>query len=162
MSTIIISGTPGTGKSTLAKVLVSKIKFKFLNIEPVLKKISEGYDKKKYCKIINLKKFNQEIIKLIKKEKKDFIIASHLIHHLPKEYVDLCLITQCSDLKALKKRLQKRKYSCKKIEENLQCEIFEICLSEARENGHKVLVVETSKKINFGKLIKEIKKKIKK
>ena len=66
-------------------------------------------------------------------------------HYLPKKYVDLCIVTKCG-LKKLKKRLEKRKYNKKKIRENLDCEIFDICLNEAMEKGHKVKIVDTSKK----------------
>jgi len=54
----------------------------------------------------------------------------------------LCIITK-TDLKRLKKRLQKRKYSKAKIDENMESEILDICLVEALENKHKVKVVYT-------------------
>ncbi len=160
MKVIIISGTPGTGKSTLARLLAPKLNFKILNLKPLLQKCSEGYDSQKKCLIIDTQKLNKEIIKKIKKEKENFILASHLAHYLPKRYVDLCLITKCSDLKELKKRLQKRKYSKKKIEENLQCEIFDLCLNEAKEKKHKILLVDTCKKINQKQLLNQIKKEL--
>lgn len=160
MKTIIISGTPGTGKSTLAKLLSKKLNFKHLNLKPLLKKTSEGYDRKKQCRIIDIKKLNEEIIKIIKKLKQNLILSSHLIHQLPKKYVALCLITKCSDLKKLRQRLQKRKYSKKKVGENLQCEIFEVCLNQAKQKKHRILVVDTCKKINQKKLIEKIKKSL--
>ena len=87
---------------------------------------------------------NKILIEIIEKSKKDLVIDSHLSHYLPKKYVDLCVVTKC-DLKVLKKRLEKRKYSKEKIRENLDVEIFDICLNEAKEKGHKVKVVDTSK-----------------
>ncbi len=160
MKAIIISGTPGTGKSALAKLLSQKLDLKNLNLKPLLKKNSEGYDRKKQCHIINTKKLNKEIIKIIKQSKENLILSSHLLHRLPKKYVNLCIITKCSDLKKLKQRLQKRKYSKKKIEENLQCEIFDICLNEAKKKKHNILVVDTCKKIDQKKLVTKIKKKL--
>jgi broad-specificity NMP kinase len=46
-------------------------------------------------------------------------------------------------LKKLKKRLEKRNYSKSKIRENLDAEIFDVCLVEAKEKGHKIKVIET-------------------
>jgi len=148
MKVLIISGTPGTGKTTLAKLLARKLNFKHLTLKLLLKKLSEGYDRKKQCYVINTKKLNQEVTKIIKQSKKPIIISSHLIHHLPKKLVNLCIITKCSNLKTLKQRLKARKYSKKKIEENLQCEIFDICLQEAKKKKHKILIIDTSKRID--------------
>ena len=83
--------------------------------------------------------------KLIKASKKDLVIDSHLSHHLPAKYVDLCYVMKC-DLKKLKKRLINRGYSNNKVRENLDAEILQVCLLEALLNKHRVKVVDTSKK----------------
>lgn len=142
---IIVSGTPGTGKTQVAKLIAKKRKLKYININKLIKKnkLYEKYDKKLKTYIVNTKKLNKFLIKLIKKEK-NVVIDSHLGHYIPKKYVDLCIITKC-DLKVLKKRLEKRKYSKEKIRENLDSEIFDICLREAEEIGHKIKVVDTTK-----------------
>jgi adenylate kinase len=67
---------------------------------------------------------------------------------LPSKYVDLCYVTKC-DLKTLKKRLEKRRYSKEKIRENLDAEILDVCLIEALENKHKVKVINTTKEIKI-------------
>ena len=74
-------------------------------------------------------KKTQEIINnKIKKTKNDIIIDSHLSHYLPRKYVDLCIVTKC-DIKVLKNRLKNKKYSKSKVRENLDAEIFDICLN---------------------------------
>ncbi len=144
---IIISGTPGTGKTTLAKYLEKKFSFNRLDIHEHYKEISFDYNRGKKCYNINLKKF-EELVKQSKKEtKKGLIVDTHIAHLLPKKIVDLCIILICSNLKKLEKRLEKRKYSKKKIRENLDSEIFQICLNEAKEKKHKIIVFDTSKKI---------------
>ena len=55
-------------------------------------------------------------------------------------------------MKILKKRLKKKKYSENKIRENLDAEIFDICLNEAKESRHKVIVIDTTKGINIGEI----------
>jgi len=109
-------------------------------------KLKEHYDRKRKCHVIDTDKLNNALVKLIKdaeKKEKGLVIDSHLSHYLPEKYVDLCIVTRCS-LKELKNRLQKRHYSKPKIEENLQAEIFEVCLTEAKEKGHKIKIVDTS------------------
>src|SRR3989344_2139205 len=133
MKTIIISGTPGTGKTTLEK----KLNAKCLYLGDLIKKqkLAESYDRKDRCYVVDIKKLNKAIIKETNKEKKNktktLIIDSHLSHYIPKKYVNLCIITKC-DLKKLSKRLKKKKYSKAKVRENLDCEIFDICLNEAK------------------------------
>jgi len=144
MKVIIVSGSVGTGKTVIAKKLAKKYKAKYININDIIKeyKLSEGYDRKRKTKIIDIKKLNKVLIKTIKDSKENLVIDGHLSHYLPKKYVDVCYITKC-DLKTLKKRLQKRKYHKSKIEENIQAEIFNICHQEAKH--HKIKVINTTK-----------------
>jgi len=153
---IIISGTPASGKKTVAKLLSKK--YKILDVKEISKKCKVGYDRKLKCDIIDDKKLIKELVKIIKKNKEDLVIASHLSHLIPAKYVDLCIITKCN-LKVLKKRLEKRKYSKEKIKENLECEIFDICLNEAKERKHKILIVDTTKGCNQKGILKCLERK---
>lgn len=142
---IIVSGTPGTGKTTIAKKIAKERNAEYIDVNKVITKynISDGYDRKRKTKIIDVKRLNKVLIKIIKSSKKDLVIDSHLSHYLPPKYVDLCIITKC-DLKTLKKRLKKKGYSTEKIKENLDAEIFDVCLNEAKELGHKIKVIDTT------------------
>lgn len=161
MKTFIITGTPGTGKTTLAKALSKKLNYKYIDVNKIVNKynISEGYDKKRKTKIVDIKKLNKylliEINKAKSNESNGIIIDSHLSHYLPKKYVDLCIVAKCN-LKTLKKRLKKKKYSKEKIRENLDAEIFDICLQEAKQRKHKVEIVDTTRSINLKSLLKRI------
>ena len=193
MKVIIVTGTPGTGKTTLSKKLAKKLDFSYLDVNETIKKykLSEGYDKKRKTKIVDVKKLNRALIKEIsiiknllnktpisknlsknsikkislikfnkikyneiksmknhKNIKNGIIVDSHLSHYLPKRYVDLCIVAKCG-LKELERRLKKKKYPHNKIRENLDAEIFDICLNEAKESGHKVIVIGATKGINM-------------
>lgn len=143
MKVIVVSGPVASGKTTLAKRIAKEKGYKYLDVKEVIRKnkVALGYDRKMRSKIIDLSKLNKVLVKIIRNSKQSLIIDSHLSHHLPKKYVDLCIITKCS-LKALKKRLQKRKYSRDKVRVNLDAEIFDVCLVEAKELGHKIKVVD--------------------
>jgi len=162
MKVLIVTGTPGTGKTTLSKKLAEKLGFDYLDANKVIKKynISEGYDKRRKTKIIDTKKLNVALIKEIndynKKTKLGIIIDSHLSHYLPRRHVDLCIVAKC-DLKELENRLRTKKYSKEKIRENLDAEIFDVCLNEAKENRHKVVVIDTTKDLNINSIAKKIK-----
>ena len=151
---IIISGTPGTGKTTLAIWLSKKLKIPRLDLHDYYKQISMGYDHSGKCYDIDIKKFEQLVRKKIKESA--LIVDTHIAHLLPRELVDLCIVTTCSNLKKLESRLKERKYSKKKVRENLDSEIFQICLNEAKERKHKVIVIDTGKRYSKKELVKKL------
>lgn len=144
MKAIIVSGSVASGKTTFSKKLAKKNNYEYIDVSSLIKKnrLFDGYDKKRKCYIIDTNKLNRFLTKLIQNSKKTLVIDSHLSHYLPEKYVKLCYITKC-DLKKLKKRLEKRKYSKNKIKENLDAEIFDICLEEAKKAGHKIRIIKT-------------------
>jgi len=156
MKAIIITGTPGTGKTTVAKELSKRFGFNYIDVNDVIKKynLSEGYDDDRMCEIVDTEKLKKVLISLIKRSEKRLIIDSHLSHFLPKTHVKLCIITKCC-LSELKRRLKQRGYSEKKIRENLDADIFDVCFIEAKEAGHKVIIVETDKN-NYDYLKKDL------
>lgn len=155
MKTIIVTGVPCTGKTTLAKNIAKLLKFKYIDVNKIIAKynLTSGYDTKRKSKIVDTKKLSNILIKLIKSSKKRLIIDSHLSHYLPRNYVGLCIVTVC-ELKTLRKRLKNRGYNVNKVRENLDAEIFDICLQEAIENKHNIIVIDTSKKIPINKIKK--------
>lgn len=141
---VIVTGSVGTGKTTVAKRLAKKNKAKYLDVNKVIEdyKLCEGYDEKRKCKIIDVRKLSKVLIKIIKDSKEGLVIDSHMSHFLPPKYVDLCIVTKCG-IKKLRNRLKKRGYSKDKIKENVDAELFDVCLNEAKEIGHKIKVVYT-------------------
>lgn len=157
METIIVTGTPCTGKTTLAKEIAKRFKFKYVDANKIVKdnNLSEGYDKERDCEIVDVKNLNR-VLKAIIKEEYKVVIDSHLSHELPNDIVDLCIVTKCN-LKELEKRLKERDYSKEKIRENLDSEIFDICFVEAKENNHEILIIETDMEIPWEELAKRFK-----
>ncbi len=144
---IIVTGTPATGKTTVAKRLAKKEKAFYLDVNQIIKqhKLDKHYSKKWQSILVDVDKLNKWLIRIIKeyqKKKQTIVIDSHLSHYLPSKYVDLCVVTKCP-LQTLQKRLKKRRYSAKKIRENMDAEILDVCLLEAILNKHKVKVVTT-------------------
>ncbi len=158
---IIVTGSVGTGKSVISKALARKLGYKYLNINDLIKKnkLYIKYNKKLDTHEVNVKKLKMFFIKLIRSAKNNLILDSHLSHYIPRKYVDYCVVCKCG-LKLLKKRLEARKYINAKIRENLDSEIFDVCLVEALENKHNVILIDTTT-TSVNECIKEIIKKIK-
>ncbi len=159
MKAIIITGTPGTGKTTVSKKLASLMNYTYIDVNEIIKKqrLSKGYDRKRNCKIIDVKDLSNALVSVIRDSKTPLIIDSHLSHFLSKRYVSLCIITRCN-LKLLKSRLKRRDYTKQKIEENLEVEIMEVIPNEAAK--HNCMFIDTDKKLDYKKMIRKIKRLI--
>ncbi len=153
---IVITGTPGTGKAALAGFLAKKLGFGRLNLHKHYKKISTGYNRKKRCYDIELRKFEMLVKETANCMPKGLIVDSHISHLLPKRLVDFCVVITSPDLKLLKNKLKRRKYSLQKIRENLQAEIFQVCLGEARDIGHKIIIFNDGSKEMLLKKLKKL------
>jgi len=148
MDVIIVTGTPGTGKTELALEIAKLLKYEYIDVNDVVKKekLVESYDKERKTNVVDERMLSKALVNLIKSKKApNLVIDSHMSHCIPAKYADLCIVAKC-DLKVLKRRLEKKGYSKDKVRENMEAEICEVCLSEAKEAGHNVLVVDTSVK----------------
>ncbi len=138
---ITITGTPGAGKTYFAKKLAKLLRFKHIELNKIIKsnKWYDSYDKKDKTFDVDVKKLKKNLRVLIDKKYKNkkIIIDSHLSHFIK---ADICFVVK-TDLKTLRKRLEARKYSEKKIRDNLEAEIFDVCYEEAKDLNKNVLIV---------------------
>jgi len=67
MKIICITGTPGTGKTTLSKKLAKELNYHYIDVNKIIKKykLSEGYDRKRKTKIVDVKKLNKKLVQII-------------------------------------------------------------------------------------------------
>jgi len=156
MVVIVCTGTPGTGKTALAKELAKELDYNYVDVNKVIddNKLIEEFDEKRDTNVVDEEKLSEILSEMIKSGK-SLVIDSHLAHYVPKDDVDYCIVLKC-DIKDLKERLEKRKYSAEKVKENVDSEIFDVCLNEALEFEHNVFIFDSSKLS-----VKEIVKKFK-
>ncbi len=165
MVIILISGSVGSGKTTIAKELSKKLNYKLIHLNEIAKKFKINSVEELQTFDFDLDQllyyFEKEIQNFIK-DKKNVIIESHFSHFINPELVDYLIILN-RDLRDLKKEYMKRGYNKKKIEDNLEVESFNLCFYEAIENGFgeeinsKDLIMDS---INLNNQIKKNKSKI--
>lgn len=144
---VVISGTPGVGKSSVSKELAKRINAVHLNLNQLIKEKSlhEGTDKKLKTRLVGIDKLSGYLSRYLEKFDKDVIIDSHLAHLLPEELVDVVFVLR-TDPMVLKERLKKEGFAEEKIKENLEAEAIDVCLVEALEKHEKVHEIDTTNK----------------
>jgi adenylate kinase len=142
---IALTGTPGTGKTTIASALkqwdITVISLKELAIEH---DFIESYDETRKSNILDIDAIENYLQANL--DTNDLIvIESHLSHLL--DLVELVIVLRCHP-KELRKRLLKRNWSWNKIKENLEAEILDVILCESVEyhKNEYVWEIETSTK----------------
>jgi adenylate kinase len=140
---VIVTGTPGTGKTTFAKKLAQDLKYAYMDLKEyaIRENLIVEVDKKRDTLVVDEIKLVQKLCEELDKHT-PIVIDSHFSHELPSAVVEKCYVMK-TQLATLKKRLEERGYSKKKVEENVQAEIFDTCHQEAIEKGHNIELVWT-------------------
>ncbi|XP_042144505.1 adenylate kinase isoenzyme 6 [Ixodes scapularis] len=140
---ILITGTPGTGKSTLASVVARRSGLDWLNVGQVAKKndLFDGYDKKYDCAVLDEDRVVDELDDKLSQPSGGNLGDYHGCDFFPKRWFDVVFVLR-TDNASLYDRLRARGYTGKKLEENVQCEIFQTILDEARESYDPSIVFE--------------------
>jgi len=147
MKNIIISGTPGCGKTSVAKEISNLINAKIISLNElaISREFSFEYDQERKTYIVDIEIFLPYIIdkiEVIKQENPPYlIIESHFSDIIPEKFIDYVFILRC-DPDELFKRLEKKKYDIKKITENIQAEILGNCANYFIQKHIKAPILE--------------------
>ena len=145
---ILLTGTPGTGKTTAANQL--KDSYKVINLTQFIKENNLGTNEGEIEVEIN--KLREEIAQEIQSiDEENIVIEGHLAHYLEGDY---CIVLRLKP-ELLEERLQSREYSEKKVGENVEAEKMDLILSEAVSRNNKVREVDTTGK-SVGEVVREI------
>ncbi|PNX47901.1 MAG: hypothetical protein BV457_04820 [Thermoplasmata archaeon M9B1D] len=136
---IAITGTPGTGKTSVAKKLVRE-GYIVLDLNRIAceNDFLLGRDEKRKSNIVDIDKLNL----FIKKNYSNFdivFVEGHLSHLL--RCVDKLIVLRLEPSQ-LEKYLKKKRWNEKKIKENLESEILDIVLCESVEIHSKDNIAE--------------------
>lgn len=140
---ICLTGTPGTGKSTVSKAFAMKSGYEIIDLNELLdENIIVGYNEERQTKEVDLERLSVKVKTLID-TKRNTIIDGHLSHLLGLECTIAVLRASPEELE---KRLGGRGYSREKIEENVEAEVLDVCLIESVETENPVFEIDTTKK----------------
>ncbi|VDN18864.1 unnamed protein product [Gongylonema pulchrum] len=149
---ILITGTPGTGKTTLAEKLAQKLVsgFDFISCGRLITehKLHCGYDGELETYILDEDRLLDHIERRMDDLRGRCIVEYHGAELFPQRWFDFVFVLRCNNT-VLYDRLAARNYSDKKIRTNIECEIFEVLLEEARESYDVSTACVFSSKFQF-------------
>lgn len=132
---IALSGTPGTGKSSVAEALQAD-GFRVIKAADTVKPYRLGIDTERDTEIIDDEKWAAEFIPV------EGVVEGHLSHLLP---ADRVIILRCRP-DVLSERLKERGYSPEKVQENVEAELLDVILAEAVDihGPEKIFEIDTT------------------
>jgi len=141
---VALTGTPGTGKTSISKILQEN-GFEVVDLNKVAceKNFLIGKDEKRDSNIVDIERFDEFVKKNY--SGRDIIIEGHLSHLL--KSVDKVIILRCNP-DELRKRLSCKGWNKDKIKENLEAEILDVILCETVDihSDKNIFEIDTTKK----------------
>ncbi|KAJ5501997.1 hypothetical protein N7463_004871 [Penicillium fimorum] len=139
---VIITGTPGVGKTVHCEQLAQELGLKHLSINQVAKDRGcfDEYDEELKTWVVD----EDKLLDALEDEIPNggYLIDWHACDLFPKSWIDLVVVLRCPTTDILYDRLSSRGYHEKKLDENVDAEIFGVLSDEAREAFDEEIVVE--------------------
>ncbi len=131
---ILVTGTPCVGKTSVARLLTSKLNALFVNLTELA--ISEnlvlGKDKKRDSTIVDEKKMTERISSIIEEcDKENVIVDGHYAVNVVSEELVSYVFVLRRDPVELRRLMEQCGFSGRKLWENLASEILDTCLVDA-------------------------------
>ncbi|KAH9386936.1 adenylate kinase [Nematocida major] len=163
---VLVTGTPGVGKTTLCRHLKEVLGCKHLEISSIIEK-KKLFTRK--CPVYDTLEYDscavEEYLRKKMKEKGSYIVDTHDPECVSFVKFDVIVVLS-ADPGVLYERYRKRGYNDTKTDENLQVEIMEVvyndvieCVCEDEEEVSRIIRVETASKEKT-KTLEEILKEI--
>ncbi len=129
---IALTGTPGTGKTTIAQLLGTTYHYKILSQNQIALEhdFILDHDSKRDSKNLDLEALDSYLQKHYQETKEPIILDGHASHLL--DSVSKVIILRCNP-QELKARLHSRTWSKEKILENIDAEALDLILCQATE-----------------------------
>ncbi len=145
---IIVTGTPGTGKTRFSRLLAHKLGIGSVNVTKFARRhnLIKSYDRKRRTHVVDELRLRHELEKYLTSLKERVLVEGHYSATLvPTRLVDVVFVLRCNP-KILRDRLRRRGYPQAKIRENVEAEVLDICLSEALATHplQKIAEIDTS------------------
>ncbi|KAL3280099.1 hypothetical protein HHI36_017605 [Cryptolaemus montrouzieri] len=139
---IMVTGTPGVGKSRLCHQISEMTGLQWLEISKIAKEFScleDEFDEVYQCPVLDEDKLLDGLEETMCVGGN--IVDYHSCEFFPERWFDVVFVLR-TDNTLLYDRLVSRGYTGKKLEDNMDCEIFQTVLEEAKSSYKEEIVHE--------------------
>jgi adenylate kinase len=156
---ILVTGTPGVGKTSISRSLASKLDAVYVSLAELVERerLISGVDKARGTLIADMDRVSKRMQEIIKSSERDVIVDGHYaVDIVPPKDIHLVFVLRRDPIE-LKSVIESRGFSERKLWENLAAEILDVCLWDAVSAcvSDKVCEIDVS-----GKKIEEVVKDI--
>jgi len=147
---ILVTGTPGVGKTSISRLLASKLDAVYVNLGELVEQESliSGVDEARETLIADTDKVSKRVQEILESSKCDVIVDGHYaVDVVPPKNVHMVFVLR-RDPNELKGFMENRGFKERKLWENLAAEILDVCLWDAVSacDSDKVCEIDVSGK----------------
>lgn len=142
---IIVTGTPGVGKTVLARLVAKETGFKFLSLGELVRKegLHKGFDRKARSYLIDESSVRRRLRgDFDNHQEKGVVLETHSVNSILPRTRGVVAIVLRLDPVTLAKRLRARNWSKLKIWENVESELIDVSLYDSLKALGKSRVFE--------------------
>ena len=132
---IIVTGTPGVGKTIVSKALTERLGVRYLGITDLVTKenLVLRVDSERNTIVADLRKLSDRIKEIVRTSPFDVVVDGHYASDVvSSDLVSYAFVLRMNP-DTLRERLQARGYKTDKVLENVASEVLGVCLFDALE-----------------------------
>jgi adenylate kinase len=133
-NTILISGVPGVGKTTVSRLLAERMGCQLVNISELAKRegLTKGSDPFRETSVVDLDRMRARLAEIIKESEGATIVEGHFAYDVVSPGgVSHAFVLRRAPWR-LREELEARGYPEGKVRENVEAEMVDVCLVEAK------------------------------
>ncbi|MFA5868718.1 MAG: adenylate kinase family protein [Candidatus Bathyarchaeia archaeon] len=141
---VLITGVPGTGKTTVSSILANSLGGDHVEITHLVRDggMSLNWDQSRATSIADVKALRHALSNIIAASTKPVVVDGHYSPDVvPRDAATLVVVLRRAPW-VLRAQLQQRGYSPRKIRENVEAELIGTCLVDALESQDHAKICE--------------------
>ncbi len=147
-SVILVTGVPGTGKTTVSSLLAETLRGDHVELTSLFRDggLSLSWDQSRATSIADVKALRRTLSNIIASSTKPVVVDGHYSPDVvPRDAAALVVVLRRAPW-VLREQLQQRGYSPRKIRENVEAELIGTCLVDALESQDhgKICEIDTT------------------